>query len=67
MRHVADRGAAQYPGFSNDLLDGFRHLAHDLEKKCTDFLSGSGDDFRSAVAKARETDRLTGFQKLSVK
>jgi hypothetical protein len=35
-------GGNQYPGFSDDPLDGFRHLAHDLQKFCDDFLSGDG-------------------------
>jgi hypothetical protein len=35
----------QYPGFSDDPLDGFRHLLDDLERYGDDFLSGPGDDF----------------------
>jgi len=35
-------GGNQYPGYSDDPLDGFRHLAHDLQKFCDDFLSGDG-------------------------
>lgn len=33
-------GANQDPGFSNDPLDGFRHLAHDLRKFFGEFLDG---------------------------
>jgi hypothetical protein len=36
-------GGNQYPGFSDDPLDGFRHLANDLQKFCGDFLSGGGE------------------------
>jgi hypothetical protein len=35
----------QYPGFSTDPLDGFRHLLHDLEHYANDFLSGGDDEF----------------------
>ena len=35
----------QYPGFSDDPLDGFRHLAHDLSHFCAAFLEGSDADF----------------------
>ena len=65
MRHVAGKGQAQYPGFSDDPMDGFKHLADDLAKYCADFLSGSGDDFKQAAATAKERDKLPGFQKLS--
>jgi len=65
MRHVAGKGQAQYPGFSDDPMDGFRHLADDLAKYCGDFLSGSGDEFKKAVTAAKERDKLSGFQKLS--
>jgi hypothetical protein len=36
-------GGNQYPGFSTDPLDEFRHLAHDLQKFCGDFLFGDGE------------------------
>jgi hypothetical protein len=65
MRYVVRNGQAQYPGFSDDPMDGFKHLAHDLVEYCGDFLSGSGDEFRKAVAAAKERDKLSGFQKLS--
>ena len=55
----------RYPGFSDDPLDGFRHLRHDLEHSCTDFLSGPGDAFRDCVAKAAEQAKVSGFLKLS--
>jgi len=37
---VVDRA---YPGFSDDPLDGFRHLLEDLRKHGESFLDGSGD------------------------
>lgn len=39
------RGATSYPGFSHDPLDGFRHLAADLEQYAQDFLSGNDEAF----------------------
>jgi hypothetical protein len=44
----------QYPGFSTDPLDGFRHLLHDLERYANDFLNGSGDEFARCI---RESER----------
>jgi hypothetical protein len=44
-------GGNQYPGYSDDLLDGFRHLAHDLQKFCDDFLSG---DSKVLIATAQD-------------
>lgn len=35
-------GENHYPGFSDDPLDGFRHLAHDLERFASEFVSGDG-------------------------
>jgi hypothetical protein len=35
-------GGNLYPGFSGDPLDGFRHLAHDLQRFAGDFLYGGG-------------------------
>ena len=65
MCHVAGKGQAEYPGFSADPIDGFRHLAHDLANYCADFLSGPGDEFQQAIIAAIEKKKLSGFQKLS--
>ncbi len=65
MQALGKRGHHRYPGFSGDPLDGFRHLRHDLEHYCTDFLSGPGDAFRDCVAKAAEQAKVSGFLKLS--
>lgn len=39
------RGASKYPGFSNDPLDGFRHLASDIANYAQAFLEGTDNDF----------------------
>ena len=49
MSVVAQRGQSQYPGFSDDPLDGFRHLAHDLVAYCAAFLRGSDCEFARVV------------------
>jgi hypothetical protein len=40
---------AEYPGFPRDPLDGFRGLAHDLERHAGDFVHGAGDEFARAA------------------
>jgi hypothetical protein len=46
------RGATNYPGFSINPLDGFRHLANDLKRYAQDFLSGSDQDFIAHINRA---------------
>lgn len=40
---------AQYPGFSDDPLDAFRHLLHDLQSYAAEFLSGDAAVLRAAA------------------
>lgn len=65
MRIVAGRGQHAYPGFSDDPLDGFRHLAQDLERFAAAFLTGSDAEFSDVAAEADRTPRPTGFKALS--
>jgi hypothetical protein len=62
---VGRRGGNQYPGFSDDPLDGFRHLRHDLEHYCSAFLTGTDDDFQQVATKVATQPRVTGFKALS--
>ena len=39
------RGVTKYPGFSDDPLDGFRHLASDIANYAQAFLEGTDNDF----------------------
>jgi hypothetical protein len=55
----------EYPGFSDDPLDGFRHLLHDLERYAGDFLDGPGDEFARCVHETERFDALSGFKRLS--
>jgi hypothetical protein len=43
-------GASAYPGFSDDPLDGFRHLKTDLESFAREFLSGDASILRRVAA-----------------
>ena len=46
MRALLGRGGeTDYSGFSEDPLDSFRGLRSDLERYCSDFLAGSGEEF----------------------
>lgn len=65
MRYAAPKGAAQYPGYSDNPLDGFAHLAHDLATHANDFLAGIGNEFRAAKAAAATRELRTGFRALS--
>jgi hypothetical protein len=51
------RWATNYPGFSKDPLDGFRHLAADLTQYAQDFLTGSDNDF------IRHADRAAALKR----
>ena len=42
--------SAQYPGFSDQPLDGFRHLAADLERFGRVFTRGTAEEFSEVVA-----------------
>lgn len=51
---TGERNVTEYPGFSDDPLDGFRHLRSDLEKYASCFLSGSDASFLEIAHKASE-------------
>jgi hypothetical protein len=65
MRALLGKGGGnQYPGFSNDPLDGFRHLGYDLAHFCGDFLCGSGEEFGRCAITAEEQRKIKGFRAL---
>jgi hypothetical protein len=47
-------GECAYPGFSDDPLDGFRHLKTDLERFGQEFLAGDASVFLNAARAAAE-------------
>jgi hypothetical protein len=64
MRVVAGRGNHAYPGFSEDPLDGFRHLVSDLERFASVFLGGTDIEFDALVAQAQSSRPNGGFRSL---
>ena len=65
MRSLLGRdGGNRYPGFSDDPLDGFRDLRHDLEIYGKDFLSGNGNIFRNCALEARAAKRLRPIERI---
>ena len=51
-------GSNEFPHFTGDPLDGFRHLAHDLSTYCGAFLKGPPAHFREIVRRAGEQAQL---------
>ena len=62
---IVSKGENSYPGFSDDPLDGFRHLASDLKNFCGAFLNGSDADFESIRAAAQGLPPKKGFSAVS--
>jgi hypothetical protein len=56
--------AAQYPGFSNDPLDGFRHLAEDLLRFGQVFTSGTVEEFVTLVEWVGQNPKPSGLAAL---
>jgi hypothetical protein len=62
LRYLGKWQQRKYPGFSDDPLDGFRHLAHDLQTFCMDFVSGPGDEFCTvALEHVRNPNKFKGL------
>jgi len=57
-------GGNKYPGFSDDPLDGFRCLAHDLENFAGAFLEGNEKKFDQLAKAAQEWERTLGFARI---
>jgi hypothetical protein len=57
-------GPSQYPGFSDDPLDGFRHLRADLERFGAVFLTRGAKAFRALKKWLDKNPRKTGFAAL---
>jgi len=43
-------------------LEEFRHLAHDLEQYCAEFLVGSDSEFLAVAAQAEAAKQIRGFK-----
>ena len=55
---------AQYPGFSSDPLEGFRHLRDDLSQFGSVFIRGTAEEFVALVNWVRNNPRSTGLPAL---
>ena len=55
-------GSNEFPHFTGDPLDGFRHLAHDLSTYCTAFMKGPPEHFRQIVRRAGEQAQLRAYR-----
>jgi hypothetical protein len=62
MRYLGVYGRNLYPGFSDDPLDGFRGLAHDLDAFCGDFLRAATEFREFALDYSQDPDRFRGFK-----
>jgi len=56
--------AGHYPGTSEEPLAGFEALRQDLVEHCSDFVSGTGEQFRQCVERHRHYESLSPLQKM---
>jgi hypothetical protein len=56
--------ADQYPGVSDDPMDGFHRLRDDLTRHCTEFVTGSAETLQRIAA--AEMARLQGLHRATV-
>jgi hypothetical protein len=61
---LGQEGDNRYPGFASDPLDGFRALRYDLENFASDFLKGTGEQFRRCVNEALAARKLSAFERM---
>jgi hypothetical protein len=57
MKYTGHHAEAEYPGYSTDPLDAFRHLASDLKKFGGDFMFGAG----VTIIAANRSPQVGGF------
>jgi hypothetical protein len=64
MYAIAGGERTRYPGFSDDLLQAFRDLRHDLEAYGAPFLTGTDESFIGCVEYLQRHPRPRGFGRL---
>jgi hypothetical protein len=65
MRALLGRSqAGHYPLCSDDPLAGFEALRQDLVEHCSDFIIGTGEQFRQCIEKHRHYESLSPLQKM---
>ncbi len=62
LRYLGKWQQHKYPGFSDDPLEAFCELAHDIGAFCVDFVSGSGEQFcKFAQEHTQNPDKFKGL------
>jgi hypothetical protein len=65
LRALLGRSSAgHYPGISDEPLAGFELLRQDLVEHCSDFVSGTGEQFRQCIERHRHYESLSPLQKM---
>jgi hypothetical protein len=65
LRALLGRSSAgHYPGTSAQPLAGFELLRQDLAEHCSDFVNGTGAQFRECVERHKAYERLSPLQKM---
>ena len=61
MRALGHAGETSYPGFSDDPLDGFRHLLSDLERFGSEFFNGTDEQFEARLRWVHANPKESGL------
>ncbi len=61
---IGRRHLSAYPGFSDEPVDGFRHLAADLQNHAITFLAGTDVDLRAIAEHSILWESRAGFNAL---
>lgn len=65
LRALLGRSSAgYYPGTSDEPLAGFELLRQDLVENCSDFVRGTGEQFRQCIERHRHYGALSPIQKM---
>ena len=64
MSAIGKRRESSYPGFSEEPLQAFDHLASDLSQHCSSFLNGSDKDFIILINEFLKKPRKSGLAAL---
>jgi hypothetical protein len=65
LRALLGRSSAgHYPGTSHEPLAGFELLRQDLVEHCSDFVIGTGEQFRQCLERHRHYESLSPLQRM---
>jgi hypothetical protein len=65
MDAIGFRSKAKYPGFSNENIEAFEHLASDISNYADTFLTGSENTFAHLINSFNSSPKKSGFAWLS--